>query len=383
MRLAHFCLLLVIAVALIGCASVNGTKVTPDNSKAVAGIRYSLPKPFILVAPQADDTIKVDVVYLPDSNNTYAIDTSSTMSSYTFQVALDQSGLLSAVEFKQNTSAVGQQAAASAGAAAAQIYNMKAAQVVATQTAVNAAQSSVDSARSACDAAKAQLASDIANNVQASINTDRAALATAQAKLQDAQQVLDRTRNTAQFASITASAGTPITTSPPTPGTTGFGPQTWKPATVYELPQKYGAVLYAVNEGKDAGGGPTVKLNAVRSYFESDGTVKDAPQRDFTTVAYALGPPVLKPQNDKFAVGGKATFNLSQEVISIRHSWVKDAAGNLVKDLTDKTELQKNSNTVVELPLGQLKPGGYILEIQLEYGKTDNFGTATANFSVY
>jgi hypothetical protein len=109
MRIAKRSLLLpcLVCLALVGCAGVTVTKVTSQNEGAVKGMRYSLPKPFIQATPQADGTIAVDIVYLPDSNNTYAFDTYSYFSSYSFQVAPDRFGMLNAVEFKENTSAVG------------------------------------------------------------------------------------------------------------------------------------------------------------------------------------------------------------------------------------------------------------------------------------
>ena len=112
MKKIYWIVLACLSMALTSCAYMTVSRVDLDAEKPVSGLRYSLPKPFIQVVPQADGTVNVSVVYLPDSKNTYAIDTTSFMSSYAFQVSLDQNGLLNAVEFKQNTSAVGQQAAA-------------------------------------------------------------------------------------------------------------------------------------------------------------------------------------------------------------------------------------------------------------------------------
>jgi len=267
-----------------GCAEITVKKITPENDTKTSGIRYALPKPFLQVSPQPDGTIAVDVLYLPDLNNTYAVDTWGWMSSSTFQVALDSGGLLSAIEFKQNTSAVGQQVAAGAGAATSQLYNMQAQQIVANQTAVNAAQSNAETAKATSDGLKGQLATDtaaVANaqayqtkvnadpnasqaqkdaaagaiiTAQTQVNTDNANFAQAQAKYQDAQQTLNRTQTTAQAVAVTAAPGAALTTtSPPTPGTTGFGPQTWTIPPGYDLPQNHGAVLFAINDWVDLG----------------------------------------------------------------------------------------------------------------------------------
>lgn len=389
MRFAHSCLSCVVSLVLVGCASMTVTKITPDNSKTVTGIRYSLPKPFIQVTPQADGTIAVDVLYLPDSNNTYAINTSSFMSTYTFQAALDQNGMLNAVEFKQNTSVVGQQVAASAGTAAAQMYSMKAAQLVATQTATNTAQASLDAARAARDAAQSQLDADTANNVQANINSDRAALAKAQAQYQDAQQVLDRARNTAQFASITATAGTPSSTSPLTPSSTGFTQSSWNTPAVYDLPENHGAVLFAVNEGM-RDGKPYLKLEAAKIDAKQDA------QYDFETTKLALGPPRLGPDNVAIPRdGGPIKFTFSRSVYTIMSSIVIDTNTPPITKIANANAKLSDDKITVELGdttvLGNIKklsPGKYYLQVGFTYDpdprdpKKAHLGTAEVAFIV-
>jgi hypothetical protein len=376
MKFAKSILAYAVISALVGCASMTVTKITPENTATAAGIRYSLPKPFIQAVPQSDGTIAVDVVYLPDSNNTYAIDTSSEMSSYVFQVALDQNGLLNAVEYKQSTSAVSQQVVASTGSAAAQIYNIKAAQSVAAQTAVNSAQSNVDAARAALAAAQNQLDADTANKVETTeINKDRAALAVAQAKYQDALQVLDRVRNTAQAVSVTATAATPIVTTPPTPGTTGFSPQNWSPPIVYDLPEKYGAVLFAINEGSKENK-PYVELKAAKI---DNKTV----QYEFDTTAHALGPPVIKTPYLTFsATQGPALFIFNRDVKEIKYGIsmisVKPPV-NIAQG--DAKAVLKDDKRTVELTIDKLKPGQYKMYLQFVYDK-DSIGTAEASFSL-
>src|SRR5258708_40211062 len=94
-------------VSVIGCASIKVTPVTKANASMVKGIHYYLPKPFIQVTPQADGTVVVDVIYLPDKDHEYAIHTSSQLSAFTFQASRDEKGLLSSVEYKASTSIVG------------------------------------------------------------------------------------------------------------------------------------------------------------------------------------------------------------------------------------------------------------------------------------
>ena len=77
-------LLVCIFLSAVGCASIKVTKITPGNDATIQGIRYYLPKPFIQVTPQADGTMAVDVIYLPDKDHKYAINTSSHLSAFTF-----------------------------------------------------------------------------------------------------------------------------------------------------------------------------------------------------------------------------------------------------------------------------------------------------------
>jgi hypothetical protein len=323
-KLMTLCLASLLAA---GCATVEVTKVTPQNRDTVAGVRYSLPKPFIQVIPQADDTLLVNVIMLPDSDNTYAIKTSSRWSTYSFQLALNPNSTLSAVEFKQDSSAVGQQLAATAGTASTQLYNMKIANAVATQTAVNTAQTAVDSAQSAYDVAAAQVNADKANGASASqLNTDSATEQMKLAALNDAKAVLSRARSTTQVGSYTATVGTPVATTGPTPTTgsnSGFGPQTWSAPVEYELPDAHGAVLYAVNETLDASGKPVLLLQAAK--LDGD------PQPTFKVSSVASGPPLLTLSSTVVPKGtGSVTLNFTQAVTSVDQCDLFSAAGTKV-----------------------------------------------------
>jgi hypothetical protein len=160
-----------VALSLSGCANLTVTKVSADNDATTKGVRYYLPKPYLQVTPQPDGTISVDVIFLPDKQREYAIDTSSHFSSYTFQIARDEKGLLTSLEYKASTTAVGQQLASSGGAYAAQSYNIKAAGLVAVQAQVNSAQTSLDTARTSEASAEAALASDQAHGASAATIT--------------------------------------------------------------------------------------------------------------------------------------------------------------------------------------------------------------------
>jgi hypothetical protein len=315
-----------LVLLLAGCANLTVTHITPDNQATVQGVRYYLPKPFLQVVPKADGTVAVTVIYLPDTKREYAVDTTSQLSSYTFQIARDPLGLLSGVEYKADTTAIGQQLAASAQAAAVQSYNLNASQLASIQTQVNTAQSAVDTAVSALAAAQAALSSDTANlpaaasTTPSQLATDNSNVQQAIAKLQAAQQVLARTQAASQYVPNTISASTPVTTSGPTMGTALVAPALTP--TLYNLPSKFGVVLYAVNE--DANG---VSLKAVTTEIPGTGLgsvdelhagVNASAQRTFDTVGTALGAPSLSPAVQSVKLTDQqAVFTFSRAITSL------------------------------------------------------------------
>src|ERR1700743_737459 len=95
---------------LAGCSSnLDVKKVDIDHPEAAVGVTYYLPKPFLVASPQADGTVNFDVIYLPDKSHEYAIQPSSSLSAHTFQISRDEKGFLNSVEYKADTSMVGQQ----------------------------------------------------------------------------------------------------------------------------------------------------------------------------------------------------------------------------------------------------------------------------------
>jgi hypothetical protein len=370
----------IVIFALSSCASVTVTKVgkTPKDSQNVSGVRYSLPKPFIQVIPQPDDTILVNVLLLPDSDNTYAIKTSSFMSSYSYQISINQNGTLSAVEFKKDTSIVGQQLATSAANTATQLYNIKTADILANQTAVNNAQANVDAAQSAFDSAAAQVQADISNDVTGNqLNADKATSAVKLAALQDAKAVFARVRTTSQVGNYTAVPGTPISTSNPTPTTgtnSGFGPQTWSGPVEYELPEQYGAVLYAVNEHLNEDGSTTLTLNAAK--------LEDQAQPEFKVAMLAAMPPTLGPAKQPIAQSAStATFQFTRAVNGIKQCDIFDSGntkvtGNAKCDFSDNSAKSDHRSITLTLPTQRLSPGSYSLSVGFSYMTSPNMPTS-------
>jgi hypothetical protein len=394
------------AAVLAGCASLDVTPVTNDNDATVKGVRYCLPKPFIQATPQADGTIAVDVLYLPDRKQCYAIDSSSQMSSYTFKFSRDEKGLLTAIEYKGSTMAVGQQLAASAAAAEVQTFNIKAAQAAAVQTAVNMAQTAVDAAQSAADAAQATLMSDTASAAalpagavpSTTLAADAAAVAAANAKLQVAKQALDRTRSTAQAVAITATAGSPVTTTGPTMGT-AFGQPTWNSPINYSLPDAVGPVLYTVNDRieKDAAGKPlpeVVELVAVKANYPSRLGVEHYPyeqdekgvtltgdaQPTFATTTSALGPPMLLPSSQIVPAAAKqVTFLFDRPITGMIGNVFKDAATPVDTSVVPTVSDDKKA---ILVDTSKLKAGIFIVKVTISYSADSAGHTGISTQSV-
>ena len=109
MRACFACVVAVLLTGLAsGCASTQLTvrKVSAEG-KEPNGIRYSLPKPFLLITPGAsgDGSLKVEVIYLPDTSNTYAIDGRTKRGKYQLTVNV-KDGLLSKVAWSQKDAAL-------------------------------------------------------------------------------------------------------------------------------------------------------------------------------------------------------------------------------------------------------------------------------------
>jgi hypothetical protein len=372
---------LALAAALLatGCANVTVNQVK-GNDSIVKGLRYYLPKPYLQAVPQADGTISVEVIFLPDKSRAYAIDTTSYMSSYTFQASRDEKGLLTTLEFKANTAAVGQQLASSLGAYAVQAYNMQTAAAVAQQSQINSAQTALDTARANLASAEATLASNLANGAKPeTIVTDRALVASSKAKLDIAAETLLRVQTTAQLVSSpTAAAGTLSTTTAPAIATALSAAGAWTQPPVLSLPQQYGPVLFAVNDD-----GTNVTLVAVRAALSGAttpatqaGVVKEA-QPAFKTTAAALGPPTLLPITQSQPVSNKvATFVFDRPVKTITavgSSTMTDTVPPVAVDASAAPKLSADLKTVT-IDTTKLQPGKYVVSVLFTY-VVDSAGT--------
>jgi hypothetical protein len=366
--------LLVLFGTLTACADLIVTPVntgTNGNDGTVKGVRYYLPKPFIVFAPQADGTVTANVVYMPDKSHEYAIDTKATMSSYGFQASTDPVGLLTAVQYNTDTTAVASQASASVGAGVAQVMNYQAARSVAVQTQVNTAQANVISAQSAYSAALAALHSDTQTNITtpntvtpAALAADASTVAQKQAALQVAQAALQAAQSNPQAVAGTAAAGTPIATTPAAPGT-AFGAQTWGAGLSLSLPEQFGPVWFAVNDT-----GPLVSLSAVRVVPGATPTPAPAdekpidPQPAFDTTFSALGPPQIAVPTTPFTLASQlpAVFMFNRDVSDVDPTLYR-LDMSVITDPAPKSDQKRT----ITLDLTKLKPGGYWLDVSFQY----------------
>lgn len=96
------------------CASTTLNVEPAPPKSTVQGIRYSLPKPFLIVkpSPSGDGTFSVEVIYLPNESQTYAISARTKRGKYSLDVET-KDGLLKKISW-------GSEGSAAAGAAAAE-----------------------------------------------------------------------------------------------------------------------------------------------------------------------------------------------------------------------------------------------------------------------
>lgn len=90
----------VILLAVLNCSTRVKVHKVLDLNKDVHGIRYSLPKPFLMVKPNpnGDGTFTVEVVYMPDENQTYAINSKTYIAKHKLVVTLKE-GLLKKIDW--------------------------------------------------------------------------------------------------------------------------------------------------------------------------------------------------------------------------------------------------------------------------------------------
>ena len=204
-------------VTLLGaCTRITVSRVDPLNPASQGGIRYSLPKPFILVTPAEDGSVAVEVLIMPDPDNTYAIDTYSYFSTHSIYIAIEK-GMLQRVGAVTDSTQVVSDAVKASGSVAAEILKEQATASQSTQTALQTVQSNLATAEMNLAIAQAkldQLQTSGANSTE--ILNAKLSVAEMKVRRDSAQTALDRFRRTAvtpAATSFTASTGGGVTIS--------------------------------------------------------------------------------------------------------------------------------------------------------------------------
>lgn len=182
------------------CTSITVTKLSPtipkDDAKVVQGQRFSLPRPYIQMKPQEDGTLKAEIVYLPDPERTYAVDSFNFFASESLAVKTT-GGVLTKLDWTGDSSAVLADTLKAGGNVAKDILEAKKQEQSEQMTKENAATKAVDDAQLELDQAQAKLDALLAQQPplpSATILEARITVQSAELKLNAAKSVLARIR---------------------------------------------------------------------------------------------------------------------------------------------------------------------------------------------
>jgi hypothetical protein len=106
-----------LATLLVGCTTTMNVRKVKDDGKT-EGVRYYLPKPYLLVQPAADGTITVSTVFLPDKDQQYAVQTRTTLGKFKLTMNLSDEGFLTEFGWKPDGTELAKAAAEQAGTVA-------------------------------------------------------------------------------------------------------------------------------------------------------------------------------------------------------------------------------------------------------------------------
>ena len=98
-------LLIIIAFVISGCTGIEVRKVTSKNEDSVKGIRYYRPWPYLLVTQNTEDisSLKLEIIYLPNTKESYAINMKSGVGTSDYSLALKDGWLLTEFNEKRDT----------------------------------------------------------------------------------------------------------------------------------------------------------------------------------------------------------------------------------------------------------------------------------------
>jgi hypothetical protein len=383
-------LILAATACAYGCTTCDVTKVDPTTPPASApvGVQYSLPKPFLQVTPAGDGSVSVNVIYLPDPNNTYAVNAKSYMAAHTLEVALDNTGVITKVNFAPDTSAVASQAATSAGNVGSSFETAAAQKTTSEQTKITTAEQAVQQAQATVEQDQAKLNEIIQLNAAGANpkideNQPNIDLAAAQAALKSAQQALATLTLGGGGASgggapPPAPAPAPAPAQPPGPGQ----PQgNWV--------QVYGPVLYSIDATAD--GGVALTPVPISGVAQPQYYTTTSPSATRVTPAVSTAPTLSGPASISLSANPNPTFDItvSQAITAInvaKSGMVMDApppAPPTNENLPALTLL--NGNKQIHVVMTAPAIGTYHLGINFSYldgnGNTQS-AVATVSFQI-
>ena len=113
----RFLVIATLATLLVGCTTTMNVDKVKDTD-TTEGVRYYLPKPYLLVQPAPDGTITVSTVFLPDKDRQYAVQTRTTLGKFKLTMNLSDEGFLTDFGWKPDGTELAKAAAEQAGTVA-------------------------------------------------------------------------------------------------------------------------------------------------------------------------------------------------------------------------------------------------------------------------
>jgi hypothetical protein len=354
-----------------GCITkINVRKVSDaDRTK---GIRYSLPATFLVGFPKSDGTIEFTNVFLPDPENTYAVDSWSLMAKYKLDLAISD-GLLAKVDSAQHSDEIAKSLIESGGNLGGQLLTegkkaqKEAADAAAKEKkdAADSAQKKVDDALAALDQARAaeHSAEDALTKAQ---NADRlnskqeTLLAIENAKV-DLNRAIQKQQD-AEHNLAAAQAGQQVVTAriaagniPKTEGakfSSAWGP------VVYRVVNADGGVKLVPAKFVVATDAPSKQIQMATSKKVSAVATNPLPK-----LTIEGSPTVVLPANGQSADLGLKAEALFEKLRSVK-LMLSDGSGESQWKLVGTAN--GRSHITVSFP-PEVQPGSYQLEIVVEY----------------
>lgn len=192
-----------ILLVFSSCTSITVEPISPDtqispdsDTKVIQGQRFSLPRPYIQMKIQDDGTHKAEILYLPDPEHTYAVDSFNFFANAKLDVTTKDE-MLTVLNWTGDSSAVLADTLKSAGDIAKSVLEAKKQEQAERMTKENTAVKAVDDAQLEFDQAQAKIDTLLAQQPpvpSATILEARIAVQSAELKLNAAKAALARIR---------------------------------------------------------------------------------------------------------------------------------------------------------------------------------------------